>query len=85
MVRSIELVYFRDKFLQNWSSASNSDLLETVGPRRTEDTLIIRYPAQHNRKQYGNDLANCWHFVSGGSSVRFAVYIDVAHREKIAG
>ena len=33
MVRSIELVYFRDKFLQNWSRASNSDSTRNRGTK----------------------------------------------------
>ena len=60
-------------------------LLETMGKGGTENTSIIVHPVQHNLKQYGNDLAKCRHFASGGSSGRFAIHIDAAHSEKIAG
>lgn len=55
------------------------------GKGGTEDTSIILRPTQHNLKQYSNDLAKCRHFASGGSSGRFAVYINAAHSEKKAG
>ena len=76
---------FETSFHKTGPATLTPILLETMGKGGTENTLTILHPVQHNLKQYGNDVTNCRHFTSGGSNGRFAIHIDAAHSEKIAG
>ena len=73
---------FEKNFYKTGLAPPTPILLETIGKGGIENTSIIVHPAEHNLKQYGNDLAKCRHFTSGGSSGRFPIYINVARSEK---